>query len=632
MIERVLRAIAIAIAVLGLIDPAVTSNRTERPLLAVVDASSAPGTANADDARANRLLFERTRTLLERDFTVVSAPFANASGTVMVGDRLPQRASALAMPLFAVLPDTTGPYLHIEQVQAPRRVNVESRAVLHARLHVLGALGRDVSITLRSASLLVDSIAHRVTMDDERAEVELAYTPTSTGTVPLELTATLDRSSVDASGGVATRAATSRARTNGATTSDATTDAATASVVIDVTDQPVSVLVYDARPSWMSTFVRRAIERDRRFAVTSRVVTSRNISTDAGRPPVSLDDATSLAAYDVVILGAPEALTARDVAGIERYLRRRGGSVLLLFDRASAGAYITLTGDVRWHHLTSATARVVVAADVARRPDSVAMRVTDFMVPSSEVAGSHALALLRPSATDRASDRAVVWSVAVGAGELLVSGALDAWRFRDATISSFDRFWQGQVAAAAEVSPPVLLLETSNRLVAPNEWVDLTVTLRESALAAREVPDVLQATVSVVLTSERSTVRERIRVWPAGEVGRFHGVFRTPAAEGRYVLTAASDGATVDAPMVVSAAATATSTDDASVIAAWAAARGGSAVSATHLESLRPVITRTLRPIARAVTWHPMRSAWWIIPFSFLLGVEWWLRRRSGRA
>ena len=91
--ERVLRAIAIVIAVLGLIDPAVTSNRTERPLLALVDASAASGAANAGDARASHVLVERTRTLLARDFTVVSAPFANASGTVVVGDRLPPQAA-----------------------------------------------------------------------------------------------------------------------------------------------------------------------------------------------------------------------------------------------------------------------------------------------------------------------------------------------------------------------------------------------------------------------------------------------------------------------------------------------------------------------------------------------------------
>ena len=27
---------------------------------------------------------------------------------------------------------------------------------------------------------------------------------------------------------------------------------------------------------------------------------------------------------------------------------------------------------------------------------------------------------------------------------------------------------------------------------------------------------------------------------------------------------------------------------------------------------------------------HPMRSPWWILPFTLCLGVEWWMRRRSG--
>ena len=27
---------------------------------------------------------------------------------------------------------------------------------------------------------------------------------------------------------------------------------------------------------------------------------------------------------------------------------------------------------------------------------------------------------------------------------------------------------------------------------------------------------------------------------------------------------------------------------------------------------------------------HPMRSAWWILPFAMCLSAEWWLRRRRG--
>src|SRR6185503_11402090 len=109
-----------------------------------------------------------------------------------------------------------------------------------------------------------------------------------------------------------------------------------------------SVLFFDPRPSWMSTFVRRTIERDPRFVLTSRVVTSRNVSTDAGRPPARLDDIIALASFDAIVIGAPDALTAADVTGLEAYLRRRGGGVVFLFDQRAPGAYERLTNAGGW--------------------------------------------------------------------------------------------------------------------------------------------------------------------------------------------------------------------------------------------------------------------------------------------
>src|SRR6185436_1633434 len=93
-----------------------------------------------------------------------------------------------------------------------------------------------------------------------------------------------------------------------------------------------TVLFHDPRPSWMSTFVRRSIERDSRFVVASRVATSRNVSASAGRPPAGLTDRRSLSVFDVIVVGAPDALSAADVASLEDFMRRRGGSVVLLVD------------------------------------------------------------------------------------------------------------------------------------------------------------------------------------------------------------------------------------------------------------------------------------------------------------
>jgi hypothetical protein len=35
-------------------------------------------------------------------------------------------------------------------------------------------------------------------------------------------------------------------------------------------------------------------------------------------------------------------------------------------------------------------------------------------------------------------------------------------------------------------------------------------------------------------------------------------------------------------------------------------------------------------PAPSPVPVWPMHSPWWIVPFAACLGVEWWLRRRSG--
>jgi hypothetical protein len=46
--------------------------------------------------------------------------------------------------------------------------------------------------------------------------------------------------------------------------------------------------------------------------------------------------------------------------------------------------------------------------------------------------------------------------------------------------------------------------------------------------------------------------------------------------------------------------------------------------------SLASKLVSAIHPADRRMTWHPMRSAWWIVPFVLALSGEWWLRRRRG--
>ncbi len=603
MIERVLRLAALLIGLMAFVDPAITSDRVGMPEIALVSSFS--------DARNHDELITRTERVLAKHFVVLRAPFARAAATVVVGDRLPSRTGQLALPLFAVMPVQTDAIVRIEAVRAPRTSSIESRVPIVVVLHT-PARGRVLTVTLRQGALVADRVVESLTTTGSSREVMLSYIPTAVGTTVLSIAADVDD----------------------------TLHTATASVVVDIRDTRWNVLAFDARPSWTSTFVRRAIERDRRFAVQSRVVTSSNISTDVGRPPRAFDDISALLPYEAIVIGAPELLSARDIYGLERYLRQRGGSVVLLFDHRAPGAYSTLLGNIEWSKSSSATSLPVISSRGTVHGDTVGLRVTEFMSPIRWPGGARPIAHVR-TGTDSGALRALVWQMPVGAGRIIVSGALDAWRFRDPSVSGFDRFWQSVLADAADVSPSAIEIRTVTRPTIPNEWIDLSVTLREAALSdaaslSRFTPTLafgfVQASVSANINLRVSSSRVAVRLWPDGSIGRFRGSFRAPSAVGHYYIAVAAGDIVDSVPFVVASASATASSAQRELLQSMAIAGGGFAVDVSQLDSVSSAILRAVVPSTRAETWHPMRSAWWLVPFALLLSAEWWLRRRRGLA
>ena len=169
-----------------------------------------------------------------------------------------------------------------------------------------------------------------------------------------------------------------------------------------VRDERWHVLFYDTRPSWQSTFVRRAVESDPRFDVTSRVVTSKNISTDLGAPPASLDNAAGLDRYDAIVIGAPELLTDREVAGLESYLRRRAGSVVLMLDELPAGPFQRLLGVTTWNRNRDGKTTVDVGMIAI---DSNYLRASELIWPAELPPGALEKAIAPPPGHGKASER-----------------------------------------------------------------------------------------------------------------------------------------------------------------------------------------------------------------------------------
>jgi hypothetical protein len=470
------------------------------------------------------------------------------------------------------------------------------RVRIWAAVRATGAAGDSIEVALHSGALVVDRVRRPISEADARLDLRLGFVPLDTGAAPLRVTASI--------AGEAPSAAVD--------------------LVVDIGEDRWTILFFDPRPSWISTFVRRGIERDPRFVVTSRVVTSRNVSTDAGRPPGALDDVGALLPFDAIVVGAPEGLRERDVAGLEAYLRRRGGTVVLLLDQRAAGAYERLVGVSEWASASNSAGLLVSSSTL----DSLALRASEIVWPRTLPPGARAMAGSRLDAREPASPRhPVVWEIPVGAGRVVVSGALDAWRFRDRDGAAFERFFGDALALSASASPRPIELGVAPPVVVPGEEATITVRLRDAALSGAAGRS---ARASVAASLGSPAGRTPIRLWPDEAAGELTGTFRAPDSVGIYRIAVSSGGERAEAPVVVTGEVLRVSPDDSDLLASWIGARGGSVVSAARVDELRDSLERTVRPPRRPVTWHPMRSPWWLAPLALALGGEWWWRRRRG--
>lgn len=567
------RVLALAIAIGAIIDPAITSNKPAKRVVLV---------AASDTARDGRLA-DAVANSLRRAFVVARAPEAGASAAVIVGNDLPKSSDEIPTPAFVVVADSNQARVEIERVEVPSSATLDERVTVRVKVRVGGAAGRSLDLRVRAGGAVVDRVTRRVT-GDSAFFVPLSVVPVGLGPVALRISASL-----------------------GGSEPPAVADAA-----LNVVSQRRTVLFYDPRPSWMSTFVRRALERDPQFVVTSRILTSRNVSSKAGQPPATLGDQATLAAFDAVVIGAPNALSATDVGGLEAFMRRRGGSVIFLLDELTPAPYERVARNSVW-----SSSRGTPSTFALARVDSTTIRAADVVVPANLPAASTVIA---------GGAQPVVWETPVGAGRLIVSGARDAWRFRDPGSSTFDRFWRTVIADAAASAPPPLELETWPALAKPGETVELRATIRDAALAA-DVAAPTSVRASITATLGRDT---HVRMWPLGDVGHFSGSVRAPATPGLYMVRVAAGGRAAELPLIVGADARTEPPVLASISSAWATVRGGKLFQARDIGKLPAALDAAMEPRSERTTWHPFRSAWWIVPFLLALSAEWWLRRRQG--
>jgi hypothetical protein len=577
-LERALRAAAVLIALAAAIDPEWSRSAPVRPRVVVQHA-----------AGADRGLAAQVADVLAADFEVSRADETGASAYVIAGVDVPDGwQPPEGAIVFAVTPAAAPAGVRIVSIDGAPEVSIDSVSPLRAVLDVAGSGTRDVTLTLSVDGVRRQELVAHVAGADARAVVPLAFVPSRLG---------LARVRVDAqvAGGAA----------------------ASAEIAIDVTDRVWRVLVFDGRPTYASTFVRRALEADSRFDVVAHSVTSRGMAVRSGAAPVSLEGANTLSEFDLVIIGAPETLGAREATLLDRYLRARHGAVVLLPEGSGGELVPGLTGIAAWRDERRPAAVKLAAGENA-------WTASEFLWPARWPALVTSLA----TADGTGNTQAPVWQIPVGGGRLVVSSAIDGWRSRADAASGYSAFWRLTAAMAASATPPLVHVRLDERLVTPGAPV--VVDVQNLAITGTGVgPGGVWTAEVVDVTGGASPVR----LWPGESAQRWRGTFRAPDVPGRYRLrVTGASGAANTVEFLVDDAARVRGASEGNGLASLAAAtHGGATIAAERLGALPAQLGQALTPTTVPQPWYPMRSVWWLAPFTIAASGEWWLRRRRGR-
>jgi hypothetical protein len=575
VISKCLRAIAVAFVVLALVDPAVSVTR-DRPLAVRVHLRDSDPDAVSVRARLRDVLRDR----------IEMVEGSHADAVVVIGTSMPEEIVSGSAPVSTV---ALGAAPNVAVIDAPDSIDAAPGQIVSIPivLEGWGVSGKTSALLLRHRTVEVARAEHEWKRDG-RATVVLRYVATAGANVvnirvdPVEGENRIEDNRAD--------------------------------VAIAVAERPFDVAVLEPRPSWPAGFVRRVLEGDPAFRVSSLLLVSRGIAARAGDPPRQIT-AADLSRFDVVLAGAPEELRAPEVQALREFAEVRGGSVMLLPDRRPSGAYLNLLPERRGQPAPS--------EQLLREPRLLAPAglLASEIVP---IPGVQAVADTLAETDDRVP---VVISWPVGDGRIVFSGALDAWRFRGDSKSAFSEFWRKTVSDAAAAAPARLRLEVKPSAVRPFERAHLTVRVRRTELTSSSAPQSVgvPGIGADLIAANGST--EMIRLWPAAEAGSFEADIRAPA--GRYdVRVTTGGGAVADTSLTVDGEAAVLSGRRSDLLG-MPELTGGVAVDATHLQPLIQHLAGLPRSTDKTVI-HPLRSPWWMLFLVVVLSGEWILRRRAG--
>ena len=610
-LARAARWTAIAIAAAAVIDPPLPWPTRARPPVHVLAGAATDDVAPVEAA------------LTQAGFVVHAAD--PEAATILLGDHVPAglrtehsarrtdypaastQHSPPSTPVWGLDTTPRAPGVRIVAAAGPA-VRLPGQAVdVRVTLEARGLAGQSSTLLLEDAGIVVATARHAWKADAERWQASLQYLPPGVSGERL------------------------RARVDGVA-GDTAAGAHAADVGVPPMRGPLRTLVVEAGVTWPALFVRRAIEGEPAFAVAAVQRATKRIATRAGAPPHALTR-EALTPFEAVLVGAPDSLTPADIEALRWFVEARGGVAVLIPDQRPTGRYVDLIGAPAMEPRVLETPALLGGGLLA----------SELLVMRQPPSGSRTL-----SATD--ANETVVFSARRGAGAVIFSGALDAWRYRGRDEEAFARFWRRAIADEAALVPPVLEVSVEPSLVGLGAAAHVRARLRATELPGEisaashrspipdprpPIPDPRPPTIELDLVTARAVspgarVDVPIRLWPTVEPGVFEGEWR-PSAEGGYNVTVTAGSHRGDAPVTVAAAVSRASTADPDALALVARTTGGRVFPANESAALVEAMKKAFPTQTSIRTSNPMRSPWWVVPFAGLLCVEWAVRRRRGR-
>ena len=573
-----LRVVAFAIALAGLIDPAISLSGASRARIAIV---SQPSSAAAGSVR------DRLARDLGATFEIAPLITSDAAAAIVIGDCYPEEPvpDALLIATVSTPAAAAAPGARIVRVDAPREIPPATVIHLDVELEGSAVAGQTSEVTAVIAGLEAGRASHRWVAGETRARAGIDAVPIGEAPYVITVRLTPDIAEGDRF-----------SRT-------------VADIVVDARRAPFRVEFSDARPSWATTFLRRALEGDARFQVATLGFTSRGVSATTGGA-VPLSDAR-LDAFDVVIAGGLDRLSAADARALDRYMRERGGAVVVVPDQRidADPARELILGPANAGHYPDEKAgrdRDQIVERLLEQPATltVPLRVSELLVLRALSPGADVVARVPGDLAP------VIVSMPRGGGRLLLSGAMDAWRYRAGDDDAFDRFWRSTIAGLALAVSPDVDIRFEPALLHPGERGEVVVRVRSHTAAP----------VSATLDGDQP-----IRLLPDPEGGVYRGRFTAGATPGRSAIDVMGVKRTVlvqaDVHRVRPVAPS---------LAMLASSHRGIDVAPERVSELEAFVRKAVAAPRIQQVRHPMRSAWWILPFAFCLSSEWWIRRKRG--